>query len=181
MENRSQPNLELAEREKLQMIRQSWDSVSKLQHMAFNGFRELKPLLEELKDAEAGPTFDIEARPYIHKALRLAIDNERFYLREQELLDRWLRGHHKKQSLTDPRMAVDPDGKNPVPIPSCYFIGLENLVQELKRNFAIACDISKANMQKVLENRLNQTGSRPVFPQTQTPPLEVRINAPDQD
>lgn len=181
MENRSQPNMELAEREKLQMIRQSWDSVSKLQHQAFNGFRELKPLLEELKEAEEGPAFDIEARPYIHRALRLAIDNERFLLREEEFLARWLRCYHRVQSTTDPRVAVDSDGKNPMPIPSCYFIHLENLAQELKRNFAIACDISKANMQKTLENRLNQPGSRPGQPQMQTPPQEVRIDAPHED
>ncbi len=168
MEGRMQnANMELTEREMLDKLAQTWESISSMQKVAYNGFTEIKAFL---KDAKGTPCFDPEARVYADLAMAYASDNEFAAKYVADRLQQQLRGRNWTKTA-DPMIVVDLQGnKHDI---SHFVIELENLTAEMKLLFARALNIAQHNLERTFQNRLGQV--RPAAPQAK-PPEEVLIN-----
>ncbi len=135
------PNLEMAERERLEIIKDAMDAAAKLQNVGFEGFRELKTLLV---GTESSPIFRESSRVHLDRAIRISSDIEWKYKYNDEERRKYMKAYGLK-GTEDPHVATN--GKNEkVELPEHFFTMPENMMREMREEFAQAVIKSRAGL-----------------------------------
>lgn len=163
------PSQEMAERERLEIIREAMDAAGKLQNVGLEGFRELKMVLAE---TQSSPIFREASRPHLDKAIRISSDIEWKYKYNEGELRKYMRAFRLKPT-EDRYLAVNDKGEK-VELPEHFFIMPENMMREMREEFAQAVIKSRAGLaEDGILRGMNLPPKRPV------PPVEVTDVAED--
>jgi len=135
------PSQEMAERERLEIIREAMDAAAKLQNVGLEGFRDLKALLA---GAESSPIFREASRPHLDRAIRISSDIEWKYKYNEGELRKYMRAFRLKPT-EDPYLAQNDKGEK-VEVPEHFFIMPENMMREMREEFAQAVIKSRAGL-----------------------------------
>ena len=135
------PSQEMAERERLEIIREAMDAAAKLQNVGFAGFRELKALLV---GAESSPIFREASRPHLDRAIRISSDIEWKYTYNEGQLRKYMKAYGLTPT-EDPYLAKNGKGDK-VELPDHFFIMPENMMREMREEFAQAVIKSRAGL-----------------------------------
>lgn len=136
------PNQEMAERERLEIIREAMDAAAKLQNVGFAGFRELKALLA---GAESSPIFREASRVHLDRAIRISSDIEWKYKYNEGELRKYMKAYGLKPAPDDTYLAIDRMGKK-VELPEHFFAMPDNMMREMREEFAQAVIKSRAGL-----------------------------------
>jgi hypothetical protein len=131
----------MAERERLEIIREAMDAAAKLQKVGLEGFREIKALLAE---TESSPIFREASRPHLDKAIRISSDIEWKYKYNEGELKKYLRAFRLKP--TENRYLALNEKDEKVELPDHFFIMPENMMREMREEFAQAVIKSRAGL-----------------------------------
>lgn len=135
------PNQEMAERERLEIIREAMDAAAKLQNVGFAGFRELKALLV---GADSSPIFREASRPHLDRAIRISSDIEWKYTYNEGQLRKYKKAY-RLTPTEDPYLAKNEKGEK-VELPDHFFVMPENMMREMREEFAQAVIKSRAGL-----------------------------------
>lgn len=135
------PTQEMAERERLEIIREAMDAAAKLQTVGFEGFRELKALLV---GAESSPIFREASKSHLDRAIRISSDIEWKYKYNEGELKKYMRAYGLTKT-EDPYFATNAEGKK-VELPEHFFTMPENMMREMREEFAQAVIKSRAGL-----------------------------------
>jgi len=154
------PSQEMAERERLEIIREAMDAAAKLQNVGLEGFRDLKALLV---GAESSPIFREASRPHLDRAIRISSDIEWKYKYNETQLKKYMRVFGLKPT-EDPYLAQNEKGEK-VEVPEHFFMMPENMMREMREEFAQAVIKSRAGLAEdgILQG-MKLAQKRPVSP-----------------
>ena len=135
------PNQEMAERERLEIIREAMDAAAKLQNIGFAGFREIKALLDK---AESSPIFREASSLHIDEAIRISEDVEWKYDYNEDRLREYMEVYRLKPT-EDPHLAQNEKGEK-VKLPKYLFMMPKNMMAKMRKEFEQAVIKSRAGL-----------------------------------